>query len=378
MVSISNIPGIDLKKTAVNGMPVHPLVRPAFGKEKSENNENNKKNESPVDYKHDHIIEDTAWNKFKVDVEKTANIPFVHFPRGLGGAPDYTFFEFLQTAKFPYYVGGPILAALFYAGVKFDNFQSGKAAKNVAKHMALGVGLYYLGAMAAKSIINTTVKLTRGIDLDQSYRKIIPTSTNQTGAFKKDIEYHKVFESVDFTRWDLLYEKGENTREINEKYNKLARKYGLKDDKMSDSDSTLKPLIKKTIVMARAWQYVLTALFVSLGIGMANQKAWDAESFHGFKEHIKEGIGGEGLSIKYRLKNTKNLFMDYMIKPFGKSFAQFWKGTDRLTSTIGKTTIIAAGAATVLANLLIIGKTSARGHRLEKTPEAKPSEENKN
>ncbi len=375
MVSISNIAGINLKETASKSMPVKSSLQVNFGNEKSQDKV---KEENQTDYKHDHTIENTVWNKFKVDVEKTANIPFVHFPRGLGGAPDYTFFEFLQTAKFPYYVGGPILAALFYAGVKFDQFQSGKAAKNVAKHMALGVGLYYLGAMAAKSIINTSVKLTRGIDLEQSYRKIIPTSTNQTGAFKKDIEYHKVFESVDFTRWDLLYEEGKNTEEINEKYNKLARKYGLNDENMSDSDSTLKPLIKKTIVMAKAWQYALTALYVSLGIGMANQKAWEKESFFGFKEQIKEGIFGENLSIKSRLKNSKNLVMDYMIKPFGKSFMEFWEGTNKLTSAVGKSTILAAGAATLLANILIIAKTSARNHQLEKTPQAKSTEEKKN
>lgn len=350
-------------------MHSHPLINPSFGKDKKDSGE---------DYKHDTIIKSTPWNKFKVDVEKTANIPLVHFPRGLGGAPDYTFFEFLQTAKFPFYVGGPVLAALFYAGVKYDNFQSAKAAKNVAKHMALGVGLYYLGAMAAKSLINTTVKLSRGIDLEQPYRKIIPTSTNQTGAFKKDVEYHKVFESVDFTRWDLLYEKGENTDEINKKYNKLARKYGLDDSSLNDSDSTLKPLIKKTIVMARAWQYALTALFVSMGIGMANQKAWETDSLHGFKEHVTNGIFGEGLETKTRLKNAKQLVMDYALEPFAKSFKQFWKGTNKLTSVIGKTSIITTGAATLLANYLIIAKTSAKKHKLEKTPEPKPAQELKN
>lgn len=338
--------------------------------------QNKKKKEE--DLKHDGIVSNNPITGFKVDLEKTANIPLVHFPRGLGGAPDYTFFEFLQTAKFPYYVGGPILAALFYAGIKFDNFQSAKAAKKVAKHMALGVGLYYLGAAAAKSIVNTTVKLTRGIDLNQSYRKVIPTSANRTGAFKKDIEYHKVFESIDFTRWDLLYEDGTETQGINKRYNRLAKKYGMRDNKPNDSDSTLKPLIRKTIAMGRAWQYILTALYVSLGIGMANQKAWDVESKVGFKHHLKHGVFGKKVPGKERLTNAKNLAMDYLIRPFGQSFKQFWKGQNKLTSAVGKTTILAAAAATVLANVLIVTRTSARGHKTEKTTGYRPDEVKKN
>ncbi len=71
----------------------------------------------------------------------------MHFPRGLAGAPDYTFYEFLQTAKFPYYLGGPILAALFYAGVKKTTLNQQEPLRVLQKHMALGVGLYYLGAL---------------------------------------------------------------------------------------------------------------------------------------------------------------------------------------------------------------------------------------
>ena len=112
-------------------------------------------------------------------------------PRGLAGAPSFTFFEFLQTAKFPFYVGGPILAALFYAGVKKDNMKAAGAAQKVAKHMALGVGLYYVGAGLARYIINKTVKASRGFDLNQPYAKAVPGGVNQTGAFKKSVEFHK-------------------------------------------------------------------------------------------------------------------------------------------------------------------------------------------
>lgn len=374
MVSISGISRIDVNNAQTKGMSLtsnsvsssKTFKVLSFGQDPDKS--------KAEEYKHDTVIKDSFSNKFKVDMEKTMNIPLVHFPRGLGGAPDYSFFEFLQTAKFPYYVGGPILAALFYAGVKFDNPQSGRAAKNVAKHMAVGVGLYYAGAMLAKSIINTTVKHARGINLEQPYRKVIPTSTDQTGAFQKDVEYHKVYESMDFTRWDMLYKEGNKVEDINARYNQIAKKYGTDPDKMTDSDSTLKPLIKKTIVMARAWQYALTAMFVSLGIGMANQKAWTEESMHGFKEIFKNGIISKKGGLKTAGAALKYLTWNSAIKPLGKSFTQFWHGQNKLTSAVGKGTIITTALATVLANVLILTKTSAKKHKTEKLPETNPNE----
>lgn len=364
MASISTINGANYENHGIKTMPENSL---SFGKKE-------KKIITPEEYKHDEIVGKNPATRFLVNVEKTANIPLVHFPRGLGGAPDYTFYEFLQTAKFPYYVGGPILAALFYAGIKFDSFKSAKPAKNVAKHMALGVGFYYAGAMLAKSLVNTTLKLSRGIDLNQPYRKVIPTSTNQTGAFQKDIEYHNLMESIDFTRWDLLYKDGENTQEINKKYNKLAKKFGLRDSNPNDADSTLKPLIRKAIAMGRAWQYALTACFVTLGIGMANQKAWETDNFAGFRHQIKHGIFGKEVPDEMRIQTAKSLFKNYMWTPFKESFREFWKGQNKTTSIAGKATIITTAAALVLANYLILTKTSARNHKTERTTGNKPQE----
>lgn len=400
----------------------------------------------------DRLVDNTVKNRMKINWDKTTSIPLVHFPRGLGGAPDFTFYEFLQTAKFPYYVGGPILAALFYAGIKKDNFQSAKAAKGVAKHIALGVGLYYAGAALAKSIVNTTTKLSRGINLNQPYIKAISTSTNQTGAFKKDTEYHKVTESADFTRTDLLYKKGQTPEEINAEYARIGKRFGIKED-ARDVDSTVKPLLKKTIIMARAWQYALTAFFVTLGIGMANQPAWSKESGVGFKHTIKEGIFGkinppnatkfihernkiklkmvEKLRQKFIAKNpgkketeietlvneiikekpikgaspklpkqnafntklraaTKRKFLindlkerlncakiavyDYMLKPFGKSFKEFWLGHNKASSIAGKTVIVSTALATTMAMALIMNKTSARRHKIEPSDSGKTDE----
>ena len=313
------------------------------------------------------VKKNTLGKRIKINIEKTLDIPLVHFPRGLGGAPDYTFFEFLQTAKFPYYIGGPILAALFYAGVKKDNFRSAGAAQKVAKHMALGVGLYYVGAALAKSIINNTVRLTRGVDLKQPYAHFVPSQSRKSGLFKKNVEFHTAFESADFTRTDLLYnKKGKTPEQINENYIEYGKKYGIKDD-ANNIDSTIKPLIKKTIVMARAWQYALTAFFVTLGVGMANQPAWDATSAEGFKKTISQGIFGKNVDFKERLHSAKVAAYDYILKPFGKSFMEFWKGHSKGSSIAGKSVILATAAATLTAISLLMTKTSAKDHKFETT-----------
>lgn len=325
--------------------------------------------------KEDELVKKNTWAKrMHINVEKTLDIPLIHFPRGLGGAPDYTFFEFLQTAKFPYYIGGPILAALFYAGVKKDNFKSAIAAQKVAKHMALGVGLYYMGAAAAKSLVNHTVKWSRGVDLKQPYAKYISMDSKKSGAFNKEVEFHTAYESSDFTRTDLLYDKkGKNLDEINKEYIVLGEKYGAKEEG-NDIDSTVKPLIKKTIRMARAWQYALTAFFVTLGVGMANQKAWDKSSGEGFKQTIKHGIFGKNVDIKDRLNSAKVAVYDYMLKPFGKSFLEFWEGHSKASSAAGKSVIIATGLAVLTAVTLLLTKTSAKDHKMETTGNNKLNE----
>lgn len=337
---------------------------------KGEATQENKNEDHDLKYYHsikeDEIVKkNTLAKRMGINIEKTLAIPFVHFPRGLAGAPDFTFYEFLQTAKFPFYVGGPVLAALFYAGVKKDNLKAAGAAKKAAKHMALGVGLYYVGAALAKKIINTTTKLSRNVDLNQPYAHAVSTSVNQTGMFKKDVEFHKVTESADFTRWDLLYNKeGRTPAEINKTYADFAPKYGINKD-TNDVDSTLKPLIKKTIVMARAWQYALTAFYVTLGIGMANQPAWDKNATGGFKKLVTDGIFGHGPNMKQRLHAAKAAVYDYMLKPFGQSFIEFWKGRNKASSISGKTVILASGIATLTAISLLVKKTSAKHHKIE-------------
>ena len=323
-----------------------------------------KKSKQPVK-EEDKILPNDIFSKTKYNLKKTKDIALTHFPRGLYGAPDYTFFEYLQTAKFPYYVGGPVLAALFYAGVKYDNQIAGNAAKKVAKHMALGVGLYYVAAALAKGIINTTVQLARGMDLNHPYQRVISKNPGYSGIFQKGFEIQKVFGSNEFTRWDVLYKKdGETLAEINERYTDMAKKFKIKAE-TEDPDGTLKHLIKKTIIMAKAWQYALTALFVPIGIGIANQKAWDEENLQEFKGLLKNGIFNKKLSTKTKLENIKTALKDYIFSPFIKSIQQFWSGNSKASSIIGKTSISLAALGTLTAIGLLLTKTTAKNYKIE-------------
>ena len=56
-----------------------------------------------------------------------------------------------------------------------------------------------------------------------------------------------------------------------------------------------------------------------------------------------------------------------MLKPFGQSFGQFWKGHSKGSSIAGKSVILASAAATLTAISLLLTKTSAKGHKLETT-----------
>lgn len=372
MITVSNVVNNQLNNPVkLDTMPISFNSKKTNGQNFSAKNNVNKPKIDNRLYKEDTVLENTFKNRMKIKFDKMLDIPFVIFPRGLKGAPDFTFYEFLQTAKFPYYVGGPILAALFYAGVKKDSLKSAGAASKVAKHMALGVGLYYLGASVAKSIINNTVKLTRGFDLNHPYAKAIPLSTKESGAYEKGVEYHSLYESADFTRTDLLYnKKGKTPEEINEKYIELGKKYGVKGSP-NDIDQTVKPLLKKTIIMARSWQYALTAFFVTLGIGMANQPIWEKVSAEGFKRTITSGILGKNVPVKDRLENVKTVVYDYMLKPFVKSIGEFWQGQSKASSIAGKSVILATVAATLTAISLIVNKTSAKNHTISESKNVK-------
>lgn len=224
-----------------------------------------KKDELNIHHAGDHLVPNDAITKAKVQIEKTSKLP-EYAIRGMKGDQDANFYEFLELGKIPYFVGGAVLTGCFRAG--------GMSPK--VPQMAMGAVLFALGSMAAKNAIAIPLQIFRGIDLNAPYRDIVDCrAIDAEGTSPKKKEYHKVFESVDFTRWDLLENGGDklkkNPRLINARYDRIAKKMGIKQNDINDSDSTLKTYIKKTLVMGKAFQYLMTVPFAVLGISIAGQ-----------------------------------------------------------------------------------------------------------
>lgn len=180
--------------------------------------------------------------------------------RGLQGDRSVSFHEFLQMAALPYYLGGAMLFNCFRAGGDIAT----------AKKQGAGVALYYAGIALGNKFVNGFVKQKYGVDLDLAYRA-------ENGSI------HKVFESADFTRWDLLKQ---------EDWDKLGDKLGIPRD-VVDRDTAVKTEVGKILVKARAWKLVLGATFAATGAGfIARNKGW-------------ENLGG---NLKAITSNFKNIF----------------------------------------------------------------------
>lgn len=313
--------------------------------------------------KDDEILASGFLSKQKYKIHAANTIP-TYITKGLKGDPSSTFYEFIQICKVPYFIGGPVLAALFSAGANNLNYQSKFFAKQTTKKIAVGVGLYYIGVALAKAVIDIPVKLFRGVDLNLPYKKIVESKSpnSSVGYLKKTKEYHKVYESIDFTRWQLLHNYDNPDKPINYKYDKMAKKYGF-DKPLNDSDSALRPYIQKTIVMSRAWKYILTIPFVALGLGLAKQKAW-GDAFQNIGAAFKDIVSksNKNLTIKERASRTKDLINYNLYKPFKESFKTLWKGesNSKISGKLGKAILLASILTPIYANYMILKKTSAK------------------
>lgn len=225
--------------------------------------------------------------------------------RGLQGDKTVSFHEFLQMALVPYYLGGAML---------YNSFRQGGDHNGIAKKQGVGILLYYAGMGLADNLIDGFVKHKYAIDLDLKYK-------NEKG------EIRKVFESVDFTRWDLLTDKD---------WEKIGDRLGIPRD-IPDRDTTIKAEIHKIQVRARAWKLVLGATFAATGVGLiskhdcwkslgANSKAL-ATTFKGIFNNKN------GVKLATRLGDFKTQLWG-QVKGLGSKFAQSFKAMPAVT--IGK------------------------------------------
>ena len=210
----------------------------------------------------------TLRNRIMLPYQKTTSA-FLEYPaKGLTGSKKSNFYEFLAMGTVPYLVGSAMLMAVFNGVIK----------STMGAKAALGVLFYGVAKSLSKSLISTPVKWATGIDTEMAYERTLSTPE---GAPVKitEVEQHKVMESHDFPRYDMLYgekykDKDGNPLPHNYFYDKIAKKNGLGEN-LPASDTEVKPIIKDVISRSNTGKSISSYLWAAVGVGLAVQKPWN-------------------------------------------------------------------------------------------------------
>ena len=234
-----------------------------------------KNNEKDLAYNHDTLLENNLATRTKIGADKFVNAFTVYPAKGLKGSRNANFYEFLTMGTVPYLAGSAMLMAVFnYADKHYSAFQQ-YMSKSTGNKLALGVLFYGIMKNVSKSFVSTPLKWATSVDIEQPYAKVIyelPDDINDTDIMS--IEHHKVFESVEFPRWDLLYTDDKFSKNRNSKYDKIAKKMGLGKN-LNDSDQDVKPRIKEMVIKASLAKNISSYLWAAAGVALAVQKPWD-------------------------------------------------------------------------------------------------------
>lgn len=262
------------------------------------------------EYSHDTLLKNNFANRARIGLDKLVNSFTVYPAKGMKGSKNANFYEFLTMGTVPYLVGSGMLMAVFNSASKhYAPFQRVKA-RSIGNKLALGVLFYGIMKNVSKSFISTPVKMLTGVDVEQPYAKVIyelPDDINDTDI--TSIEHHKVFESVEFPRWDLMYNDESKIR--NGYYDKIAKKLGLGEN-LKDSDQEVKPRIKEIVVKSTLAKNISSYLWAATGVALAAQEPWD-NFFNVFTLKFWKG--------KEFLKTVKSFG-----KNFVKSLKALWNG----------------------------------------------------
>lgn len=272
--------------------------------------------------KSDTLLKNNLSTRTRIAMDKFTKAFTVYPARGLKGSINSDFYEFLTMGTVPYVVGSLTLMSVFNSAAKhFEPFAQSPAYK-IGNKMALGVVFYALAKSLSKSLVNLPVKWATGVDTQLPYLKV----NHQLPESKDDFdltsyEYHKVGESVEFTRWDLLYGDPNKKGELNKIYDKIAKRNGLGTN-LNDSDQAVKPVYKEVLVKSTLARSISSYLWAAAGVCLAAQKPWetyfnvatgkfwDTKNFnHSLKVFGESFI--ESAKEFYNPKNPKNLLEKY-------------------------------------------------------------------
>ncbi len=281
----------------------------------------------------------------KIQGNRLANA-FTKYPKkGIEGSKNANFYEFLTMGMVPYLTGSATMIAVFNLASKFFDNEAAESASTLGKKMGLGVVLYGAAKILSKKLIEKPLKFRYGIDVNLPYKKVInelPEEGNKNNLVAH--EYHKAFESVDFPRWDLLYDNDSFGESRNAYFEKIGKKLGLDENDLEHADQKVKPIIKEKVIKARLFSTLSSYFWAATGVGIAMQKPWENMQFNpvkriaalkNHKQVVKNGVN----TARY------TTFAEDFVKKFVKSCKEFVNG-----GSAGKVLLGTAVGLTLLGN----------------------------
>lgn len=293
-------------------------------------------------------------NSLRIGMDKFQNAVTVYPIKGLQGSKNANFYEFLTMGMVPYALGSLTLMAVFNAASKFFSPNEAKSASKLGHKMALGVIFYGIAKNVSKKLIEGPVKVKYGIDMNLPYKKVVnelPESVNDKDLISH--EYHKAFESVDFPRWDLLYDSKYYGNERNSYYDHIAKKMGMGKN-LTDSDQVVKPKMKEIIVKTRTFTTLSSYLWAGVAVGLAMQTPW--ENLANLKSQIPLRY-----KFSHPIKTIKSFNPVLYMRAFGADFVEsckdFVKGgpeRSKVKGIAGKAFLFSAIGVTLLGNIVTL------------------------
>ncbi len=303
-----------------------------------------KSDEKKQKYNHDTLLQNNFSTRFRIGMDKFTNAITLYPAKGLKGNRNANFYEFLTMGQVPYLIGSGMLMAVFNGARHFFSPDAQKAAAPLGKKMALGVIFYGLAKEFSKNLVTSPVHWITGVDTNLPYAKVnyeLPDDIYDTDI--TSIEYHKVFESVEFPRWDLLYMDSSSGKPRNTYFDKVAKKLGLGTN-LKDSDQEVKPRIKEIVVKTNLAQNLSSYLWAATGVALAFQKPWEEFFNVATLKFWKPKEFGKSLSI--------------FAKSLERSLYNFYKGDgSKYSKYTGKAMIFTSLAASMLGVLNVMSSS---------------------
>lgn len=310
------------------------------------NNEDKK-----LDYSHDTLLKNNFVTRTRIGFDKFTNALTIYPAKGLTGNKNSNFYEFLTMGTIPYLAGSAMLMGTFNLANKyFSHFDKAKA-DTVGKKLALGVVFFGLAKNISKSFINLPVKHLTGVDTELPYARVVnelPDDVNDTDVVS--IEYHKVFESIEFPRWDLLYGNGSKGEARNQYYDKIAQKLGIGEN-LNDSDQEVKPIIREIVVKSNMAKTISSYLWAATAVGFAMQKPWE-----GFMKNA---------TLKFWHKEQFSQTCSSFITAAKESSKQFWQGEGKGLKKHGGKIMLGLAALSTLGGIANIMNYSKKPDKLD-------------